>query len=126
MSWLFIDGATTYTLDYRPKTVDYIVSSGVIKPKYNIVKLPMARSTHDSFSHILTYPVFTLSWPIVTASLYADLSLIPLNKTIIMYDDIHSKQFNIQVTNRVVNNLKTVRGTELLRSVIINFRQVGA
>jgi hypothetical protein len=126
MSWLFIDGSTTYTLDYRPKTVDYIFSSGVIKPKYNIVKLPMGRSNVDSFSHILTYPTFTLSWPIVTASLYADLSLLPLNKTIIMYDDVNEIQINIQIVNISITKLKTVRESELLRSVIINFRQVGA
>jgi len=126
MSWSFIDGSNVYTLPYGPKSVDYVVTSGAIRAKYLVVKVPMNSDTADSFSHIQEHPVYSMHWPIVTAALYSELSQVPLNKTIILYDGVEECQFNIQVINILVSNLRTARGTEILRTVTFNFRLVGA
>lgn len=126
MSWSFIDGTTVYTLPYGPKSVDYVVTSGTIRKKYSIIRVPMNSDTADSFSHIEEYPIYSMHWPIVTAALYAQLSLVPLHKTIILYDGVEERQFNIQIINIIISNLKTMRDTEVLRTITINFRLVGA
>lgn len=124
MAWVFTDGANIYTLAYGPKTVDYIVTSGALRKKYNVIKTPMNGATADSLSHIEIYPTYTMYWPLVTSALYSDLSSIPMHKTIIFTDGPSGTQFNIQITGRAVSNLKTINNSEVIRSVLISFRQV--
>lgn len=124
MAWVFTDGANIYTLAYGPKTVDYIVTVGALRKKYNVIKTPMNGATADSLSHIEIYPTYTMYWPLVTSALYEDLSAIPMHKTIILTDGPSNTQFNIQITGRAVSNLKTINNSEVIRSVLISFRSV--
>ena len=124
MAWVFTDGVTTYTLAYGPKTVDYIVTAGALRKKYNVIKTPMNGATADSLSHIEIYPAYTMYWPLVTADLYADLSALPMHKTLVFTDSPSNTQFNIQITGRAVSNIKTINNSEVIRSVLISFRSV--
>jgi len=124
MAWSFIDGVTTYTLAYGPKTVDYIITNNAMRKKYNVIKVPMNRNTADSLSYFEIYPTYTMDWPLVTSALYEDLASVPMHKTIILVDGIVGQQFNIQITNRAINNLKTINNSEVIRSIMISFRMV--
>lgn len=124
MAWVFTDGANIYTLAYGPKSVDYIVTAGALRKKYNVIKTPMNGATADSLSHIEVYPTYTMYWPLVTSALYSDLSVIPMHKTIILTDGPSGTQLNIQITGRAVSNLKTINNSEVIRSVLISFRAV--
>lgn len=126
MAWVFTDGANIYTLAYGPKAVDYMIvgSPPALRKKYNVIKTPMNGATADSLSHIEIYPTYTMYWPLVTSSLYSDLSAIPMHKTIILTDSPSNIQFNIQITGKAVSNMKTINNSEVIRSVLISFRAV--
>ena len=95
-----------------------------MRKKYNVIKVPMNRNTADSLSHFEIYPTYTMDWPLVTSALYEDLASVPMHKTIILVDGIAGQQFNIQITNRAINNLKTINNSEVIRSIMISFRMV--
>ena len=126
MAWVFTDGATTYTLAYGPKTVDYMIVgiTPALRKKYNVIKTPMNGATADSLSHIEIYPTYTMYWPLVTSALYSDLVAIPMHKTVVFTDSPSNTQFNIQIVSRAISNLKTINNSEVIRSVLISFRAV--
>jgi hypothetical protein len=74
-----------------------------------------------------------MSWPIVTSDtikhggsgpLYEILMGLSLNKTITFYDKSNDFNANIQILDRIKENIKTVNNGEILRSIILKFRFV--
>lgn len=112
----------TQVFAYRPRWVSYIFDeSGNVRSKYDYSDLATIGSGVNYFSHKKAFIEHTLTWPIAKQVICDKALLLPLNKTIELYDDVAEVTKNIQILKRVVIPLKTV-ATELLYTITLNFR----